>query len=67
MKKLPHLVSAKETYLTHMAYALKYFFKLSYAAIAVLLHAIYPQWHEDTASKIAKQIAKDVEDRHNKQ
>ena len=66
MKKLMHLVSAKENYFEHMAHALLYFGKLAYAAIAVLIHAIYPQWHQDTASKIAKQIADDVQQRHDK-
>jgi hypothetical protein len=66
MKKLPHLISANESYLKHARSAFKYFLKLSYAALAVLLHMIYPQWHQNTASNIAKEIVKDVSIRHKK-
>jgi hypothetical protein len=66
MKKITHLDSAKEGYLEHMVHALHYFVKLSYAAISVLIHAIYPQWHQETASSIAKEIANDVDQRHSK-
>jgi hypothetical protein len=64
MKKLSHLSSAKEGYFEHMGNAAKYFFKLIYAAFAVLVHAVYPQWHQNTASNIAKSIVNDVDNRH---
>ena len=66
MKKLSHLVSAKERYFEHMLHALGYFIKLSYAAIAVLIHSVYPQWHQETASRIAREIANSVDKRHDK-
>jgi hypothetical protein len=66
MKNKSHLKSANENYFEHMGNALKYFLRLQYASIAVLIHAAYPQWHQDTASKIAKDIVKDVSSRHKK-
>jgi hypothetical protein len=66
MKKLNHLQSAKESYFEHMGNALKYFLKLQYASVSVLIHAAYPQWHQNTASKIAKEIVKDVNSRNKK-
>ena len=66
MKKINHLASANEKYLKHMITAFGYFLKLFYAAIAVLIHAVYPQWHQDTASNIAKKIVEDVSVRHKK-
>lgn len=66
MKKMSHLVSANEGYLKHMITAIGYSIKLFYAAIAVLIHAAYPQWHQNTASNIAKEIAGDVNTRHKK-
>jgi hypothetical protein len=66
MKKISHLVSAKEGYFEHMGNALKYSGKLMYASLAVLIHAAWPQWHQNTASTIAKNIVEDVSGRHNK-
>jgi predicted Na+-dependent transporter len=64
MKKLPHLISADESYHKHALNAAKYAVKLFYAGMAVLIHMVYPQWHQNTASNIAKEIAEDVENRH---
>jgi hypothetical protein len=64
MKKMSHLVSANEGYLKHMLTATGYSIKLFYAGIAVLIHAVYPQWHQNTASNIAKEIVGDVTNRH---
>lgn len=66
MKKLPHLISANESYFVHMFSAFKYAFKLAYATVAVIIHAVYPQWHQTTASKIAREIVNDVDSRHEK-
>jgi hypothetical protein len=66
MKKLSHLGSAKETYIEHMIHALRYAGKLAYASISVIIHAAYPQWHQNTASNIAKEIAESVKQRHSK-
>jgi hypothetical protein len=66
MKKMSHLVSANEGYLKHMLTAIGYSIKLFYAGIAVLIHAVYPQWHQNTASNIAKEIVVNVTDRHKK-
>lgn len=66
MKKLSHLISANESYFTHMSSALRYAGKLAYATIAAIIHAIYPQWHQETASTIAREIAADVDLRHDK-
>jgi hypothetical protein len=66
MKNKSHLKSANENYFEHMGNALKYFLKLQYASIAVLIHAAYPQWHQNTASNIAKEIVVNVTDRHKK-
>jgi hypothetical protein len=67
MKNRSHLKSANESYFEHMGNALKYFLKLQYASIAVLIHAAYPQWHQDTASNIAKEVVGDVANRHKKE
>jgi hypothetical protein len=66
MYKFSHLVAAGESYRKHASSALYYSLKLLYAAIAVLIHAIYPQWHQNTASDIARKIVNDVDNRHQK-
>jgi hypothetical protein len=66
MKKNNHLKSVNEKYIKHMLTALKYSLKFFYAAIVVLIHAAYPQWHQNTASNIAKNIVENVSVRHKK-
>lgn len=66
MKKMTHLESAGENYLLHMSHAFKYAGKLAYATAAVIIHAFYPQWHQNTASNIAREIAGHVDSRHAK-
>ena len=66
MKNTSHLKSAKESYFKHMKNALRYFLKFQYASIVVLIHAVCPQWHQNTASNIAKEVVRDVTDRHKK-
>ena len=66
MDKFSHLVSAGENYRKHASSALSYSIRLFYAAIAVLIHAIYPQWHQNTASDIARKIVNDVDSRQQK-
>ena len=66
MSRLSHLNSAKESYFTHGKSAFKYSIKLFYAGLAAMIHMIFPQWHQNTASNIAKEIYNDVSNRHNK-
>jgi hypothetical protein len=57
----PH--SVDETYLEHMIYATSYGFKMIFAGIASIIHAIFPFLFETTASECAKEINKEVEQR----
>lgn len=51
-----HPASVGETYWQHMAVALKFAFALFGAALAVLVHAIFPAWFERTASQKITQL-----------
>ncbi len=51
-----HPASVDETYLEHMAFALKFFALLALAAMAALVHAILPFCCEKTASRIVAKL-----------
>jgi len=60
---LAHPATVDESFLQHMAFALRFSFKLFVAAFAALIHAIIPCLFEKTASKI---IAELYERTHNR-
>tara|TARA_B110000014_G_C19538001_1_gene288339 strand:+ start:39 stop:257 length:219 start_codon:yes stop_codon:yes gene_type:complete len=57
----PHSIS--ETYLEHMIAAGYYGFKMVFAGLACIIHAIFPFLFESAASDCAKDINKAVESR----
>lgn len=60
-----HLKSVEESYFVHLYHALGYAIKFFYATVVVLIHAIFPQIHQNTASSIAKKIVDGVNSRKN--
>ncbi len=61
-----HLKAVNETYFEHMYYAAKYGFKMFYAGIACLIHAIFPSLFVTTASKTLHSIMDEIKQRHQK-
>ena len=53
---LDHPTAVEESYLGHMAFALRFFAALTVAAGAALLHAFLPFLCERTASRIVKNL-----------
>jgi len=58
-----HLEEVNESYIVHMAKAVWYSCKLTFAAASCLVHAVYPDVCQDTASNICAEIVDDVYDR----
>lgn len=53
---LAHPATVDETFLQHMAFALRFSFMLFAAAFAALVHAIIPCLFEKTASRIIAEL-----------
>ena len=59
-----HLKSVNESYFKHFTMAMKYAMRFLGGFLACLIHAIFPCIFVDTGSTIAREIAKDVDRRH---
>lgn len=55
-----HLKEINETYLEHMFYALKYGFKMIFAGIACIIHALLPDIFVTTASQTIESIKNEI-------
>lgn len=53
---LAHPATVDETFLQHMAFALRFAFKLFVAAFAALVHAFIPCLFEKTASRMIAEL-----------
>lgn len=60
---LAHPQTVNETFLEHMAFALRFSFSLFAAAFAALVHAFIPCLFEKTASRIILKLAHRVDNR----
>lgn len=61
---LDHPATVNESYLQHMAFALRFCFWLAVAAGAALIHALVPALCETTASRILRKLTARMEARH---
>lgn len=60
---LDHPASVDESYFEHMWFALRFAFWLGLAAMAALVHAVFPAACEKTASTIIRRLYARVENR----
>lgn len=58
-----HPASIGETYASHFKFAFHVSITLTKAALACLIHAIYPQVLQETASKTIKDLSAQIENR----
>jgi len=61
-----HLEAVNEKYFEHMFYAAKYGFKMIFAGVACIIHAIFPSLFITTASKTMHSILDEISERNTK-
>lgn len=63
---MSHLNEINESYFEHMCTALKYGFKLIFAGLACIIHALIPDAFVTTGSETIKNILEEIHQRKNK-
>ncbi len=58
-----HPASVDETYTAHFKFAFHVSLTLTKAALACLIHALYPEVLQETASKTIKDLSSEIENR----